>query len=1040
MSVGTELAIKNTIISSGVTEYSYSFKILKEETLKVTHFDIDGNGTVLVNPTDYSIEGVGLDAGVVVLTSAFTDGTLSMERIETYTTETIIKEGSRFPATALTYLTDRITMMLQQINDRVERSIQAPINEDYINFTFPSLEQRRNTYLTFDENGALQVEDGATPDAYFGNYPFNKGDIIQYYTEALGGRFYISLQTDNQGHIPSENLGVWWDEYSFAAEGGLPNYLDNRFAAITADSGFTVTAPNSTTPIKEGGDILLEKDAADRSGTGMYWTVDISETDLSSKLQVSFNLKSSDADKLSVKVMDTDADPDLTLYDEVVEDVAEYNSVSEIYSFNRIFDTNQNNTLKVLIYCNSTSALVASWNLSDVSLGAPFYYTAPSTGDKAGTYKWWGGIDLPDTAHLYASGPAVEQADYPDLYSAIGHRWNEERQNAGWADVSSGTTFYPGPSSQNYLREALPPIEFTDSEVDFAGDRLDLTGLIDTTMLEALRNGMPMQLKLVSGTLPTGLSEQTYYVATYVSGLVRFFTTEAEAIAETPYVSISDAGSGTFQLIQVGGYLDDALEAHTHGTSPSSTGVGVIQAGSQGETSTPTIKTGDVSEATTSNETRGQTAYLTLIVRAIDVRSVELMKLQTNREDAGEKFDSYKAPDANGLGKYSSLVFDSSFTHNWSDYPELLAIGATDLAMYITDNGDGTFNMRDLSYDTGWVNRTDWTDKQITIAHNLGFNISDLDIQIVFSSDGTDGNAVKEGIFGRVYASATPINQHLGVSYFEINTNSLTLQTAVDGVRFIGAAGNEIVLGSSTSYYYRIIVTRKDAPQEGTYAYLRTKSLSQVILAEINSQDGYNGSVYRPTVQDISAADKTTSLDQFLSTGSSPKLDGWRIKVTWKDGDATYAHKFTSSLNLANEYVDLPAGDNSATFAWCGYGSGGLTLVKDEVNSQWIVETEGCFDKGENVGGASFSQWVNRVLMNKGTQAVSSSSEVVTFPIPFHTVNAIIPTAIHEIAGRMISVVSKVVTGMTINATVYDGSNDTTGSDAYWTATGEWRD
>ncbi len=29
--------------------------------------------------------------------------------------------------------------------------------------------------------------------------------------------------------------------------------------------------------------------------------------------------------------------------------------------------------------------------------------------------------------------------------------------------------------------------------------------------------------------------------------------------------------------------------------------------------------------------------------------------------------------------------------------------------------------------------------------------------------------------------------------------------------------------------------------------------------------------------------------------------------------------------------------------AWVGYGKGNLTLMKDEVNSRWIVETEGLF-------------------------------------------------------------------------------------------------
>ena len=109
----------------------------------------------------------------------------------------------------------------------------------------------------------------------------------------------------------------------------------------------------------------------------------------------------------------------------------------------------------------------------------------------------------------------------------------------------------------------------------------------------------------------------------------------------------------------------------------------------------------------------------------------------------------------------------------------------------------------------------------------------------------------------------------------------------------------------------------------------------------------------RLATKDISSANQTTDLSVYGPGGSAHMQDGGKIHVSWTGGDATYYHKFTttSGWTIKSNFVDLAAGDGSSTYAWCGYGTGGLTLVKDEANSRWIVETEGCFDKGRNSQG-----------------------------------------------------------------------------------------
>ncbi len=128
-------------------------------------------------------------------------------------------------------------------------------------------------------------------------------------------------------------------------------------------------------------------------------------------------------------------------------------------------------------------------------------------------------------------------------------------------------------------------------------------------------------------------------------------------------------------------------------------------------------------------------------------------------------------------------------------------------------------------------------------------------------------------------------------------------------------------------------------PELGTS---NTKIASQ---AAIKTYVDHFARIMRLPTQDIITSNKTTDLSEFWSTGSNPLPDGARIHLSWAGGNASYLHKIVvpTGVNLVNDFVDMPPGDGVNTFDWCGYGKGGLTLVKDEANSRWIVETEGLY-------------------------------------------------------------------------------------------------
>ena len=151
---------------------------------------------------------------------------------------------------------------------------------------------------------------------------------------------------------------------------------------------------------------------------------------------------------------------------------------------------------------------------------------------------------------------------YALLYADVGDIFEQQHLDAG--DSASGVDmFYPTPVPGGYDRAGIPDSEFTDTDINTGTDRIvNLTGGITNNR----RNGTPVYFKKVgSGTLPTTspqIDEDTVYYIFFTStdGQVRLHTSEADAVANTSFITISNSGSGTFRLTQEGILLDDAVE------------------------------------------------------------------------------------------------------------------------------------------------------------------------------------------------------------------------------------------------------------------------------------------------------------------------------------------------------------------------------------------------------------------------------------------------------------------------------------------------
>jgi len=114
------------------------------------------------------------------------------------------------------------------------------------------------------------------------------------------------------------------------------------------------------------------------------------------------------------------------------------------------------------------------------------------------------------------------------------------------------------------------------------------------------------------------------------------------------------------------------------------------------------------------------------------------------------------------------------------------------------------------SYDTGWINRSDWTNVHIgsddiknadsNVTHNLNVNLSDIVVKILISTDGNDNNSFEINMSSN---AAGVFN----FTIYQVDTNSLTIQTGSGGLTDIDSSGAAETIDTE-DWFYKIKVYR----------------------------------------------------------------------------------------------------------------------------------------------------------------------------------------------------------------------------------------
>lgn len=114
-------------------------------------------------------------------------------------------------------------------------------------------------------------------------------------------------------------------------------------------------------------------------------------------------------------------------------------------------------------------------------------------------------------------------------------------------------------------------------------------------------------------------------------------------------------------------------------------------------------------------------------------------------------------------------------------------------------------------YDTGWINRSDWTnvhlgsnttkDTDSNVTHNLNAPLCNLLVKVFISTDGTDANSYE---IPNTSTDAASTGRH-GWRVSQVSLNELLIQTGAQGLMDLASDGIAAVLDSE-DYYYKVKV------------------------------------------------------------------------------------------------------------------------------------------------------------------------------------------------------------------------------------------
>lgn len=138
--------------NNATTAFPFSFKVFQASDLLVVRANSSGAETTLVLDTDYTVAlNVNAPGGTVTLPAALATGytlvvTTNLDALQPVD---LTNQGAFYPSVINSAL-DRLTILIQQLFERMGRAIAFPLSDGTVDPTLPSKDSRKGRLLAFD--------------------------------------------------------------------------------------------------------------------------------------------------------------------------------------------------------------------------------------------------------------------------------------------------------------------------------------------------------------------------------------------------------------------------------------------------------------------------------------------------------------------------------------------------------------------------------------------------------------------------------------------------------------------------------------------------------------------------------------------------------------------------------------------------------------------------------------------------------------------------------------------------------------------------
>ena len=195
MTVSSEVKRSDFAGNGSTTAFATGFRFLQNSDIKVIlTVTATGVETVQVEVTNYTLVGAGLDAGgtVTMLIAPATGETLTIKRDVPLTQGTDYVENDTFPAESHEDALDKLTMIVQQQQEELDRTIKLAETSQSTDVTIP--DPNEGDLIRWDDQGNLENVSIVNLDAAIIT-PFGR-DLIDS-PDAAAGRQVLELNALN---------------------------------------------------------------------------------------------------------------------------------------------------------------------------------------------------------------------------------------------------------------------------------------------------------------------------------------------------------------------------------------------------------------------------------------------------------------------------------------------------------------------------------------------------------------------------------------------------------------------------------------------------------------------------------------------------------------------------------------------------------------------------------------------------------------------------------------------------------------------------